>query len=163
MKRISLLIIFALLLCGCGTQETMETLGNVLEYQEAAAPMDIKLEIPKEAGIQTMGSEQGQIWFCQGYEITAETLPAGDISKTVLSISGYQRDALTFLQTSETGIKRYECVWVSAGEAGDEVHRAVILDDGSYHYVVTVCAAAEDAGSLQPSWEALLDSFSVCG
>ena len=163
MKKVVFIALLVMLLCGCNARQTMETLGNVLQYQEAATPLDIHLELPGEPGIQTMHTEWGQIWFCHGYEITAETLPAGDISRTVMGISGYHKDTLTFLQTSAAGIARYECAWVSAGETGEEIHRAVILDDGSYHYVLTVCAAAEDAGSLQSTWEELLASFSVSG
>lgn len=161
MKRIGLIVILVLLLCGCGAEQTMETLGNVWQEQEAAVPLEVTLTLPQEAGIQTIRSDHGQIWFCRGYEITTQTLPSGNISATVQNITGFQKDALTFLQTSAGQIDRYECVWVAAGEAGDEVHRAVILDDGSFHYVLTVCAAAEEAGSLQASWDALLDSFSL--
>ena len=35
MKRIGLIVILVLLLCGCGAEQTMETLGNVWQEQEA--------------------------------------------------------------------------------------------------------------------------------
>lgn len=163
MKKLSLILALCLLLCGCGAQETFETLGNVWDQEVSATPAKTEFDLPQEAAERTMASEQGQIWFCPGYEITTQTLPAGDVDRTVQSICGYQRDALTFLQTSNSQIKRYECVWTAAGELGDEVYRAVILDDGIFHYIITVSASADDAGSLQDSWEPLLASFSLCG
>ena len=55
--------------------------------------------------------------------------------------------------------KRYDCVWTAAGEGEDQVGRACILDDGSFHYVVSVMAGQSRSGELQPVWQDIFDSF----
>ena len=39
--------------------------------------------------------------------------------------------------------------------------RAAILDDGSYHYVLTCMTDASNAHALQESWQTLFDSFTL--
>ena len=66
---------------------------------------------------------------------------------------------MTLLETKQDGAARYECVWTSVSGEGQRVSRAVILDDGSYHYCVCVSADAQNAGALQDTWQALLGSI----
>ena len=54
---------------------------------------------------------------------------------------------------------RYEFVWVSAGETGERLGRGVILDDGSYHYVMTVLRDAESTENSQIVWNDVFASF----
>ena len=54
------------------------------------------------------------------------------------------------------------CIYVlsrQAGEGGDRVGRCVLLDDGHYHYVLTVLMDAGLAGDLAESVNALCASF----
>ena len=39
--------------------------------------------------------------------------------------------------------------------------RAAVIDDGSYHYCLTVMAAEEEAPQLRGTWQALFDSFTL--
>ena len=93
----------------------------------------------------------------------AETLEAGDIGKTVKSVTGYPSESMTVLETSVSEVKRYECAWTAVTETGDIVGRAVILDDGSYHYVLSVMAPAQEAGSLHSTWDELFASYTLQG
>lgn len=161
MKKVCLILTMALLLCGCGAQPTFETIGNVFDSQQSVQAKKISVLLPADAAETVMAGSSGRLYFCDGYEVMAETLPAGDVSMTLKTVTGYADGALTVVETSVSEIKRYECAWTAAGEAGDQVGRAVLLDDGSYHYVLSVMAPAQEAGSLQNVWEELFASFTL--
>ncbi len=150
-----------LLLAGCGGEETFETIADVWAQPVSVQSADIQITLPPEAAAPALESEEGTLYLCQGYEITLQILPAGDLDATVQTISGYSRDSLTVMQTQEGENKRYEMVWVSAGEQGDRVGRAVILDDGNFHYCVSVLADEDAAYSCAESWQEMFDSFSL--
>ena len=124
-------------------------------------PRQVLLEIPDEAAAQAIQSKDGTLYLCDGYEITLQIMAAGDLNRTMRSLTGFDSDALTMIETGMTEAARYECVWTAAGEGGDMVGRAVVLDDGAYHYCVTVMAGAEEAGSLRDTWQTLLNTFAL--
>ena len=159
MRKCLLILILCGLLCGCSARETFETVED--EYvQSAMQPQkDILLEVDGDA--VALQGDQGTIYLCDGYEVTVEVLSAGNLDGTVQTLTGFSMDALTVVETAAVDAARYECVWSSAGEEGDMVGRAVILDDGCFHYCVTVLADAGDAYSLQDTWQAIFDSFSI--
>ena len=70
-------------------------------------------------------------------------------------------EALTVLETEQDGAKRYDFVWASAADQGEQLGRAVILDDGSYHYTMTVLRDADTTESLQVVWSDVFGSFSL--
>lgn len=160
MKKCCAVVLLLLLLSGCGVQETFETVSDVYVQSAAAVQMEILLNIPREAVIQSLQNETGEkIYLCDGYTLTVQTLDAGDLNATIQTVSGYSRDSLTVLETAPGDYKRYDFVWSSAGEGGDQVGRAAILDDGSHHYVVACMAPAETSGDLRDVWDAIFDSF----
>jgi hypothetical protein len=156
MKKLCFLLIFVLLLAGCQAAPTFETLDDVYAPQPQNAPRRIELDLPKEA--QIIAGDSGKLYLCNGYDVTVETLSAGDLNSTVQLLTGFAPDALTMLQTATSDARRYECVWTAAGENGDTVGRAVVLDDGQYHYCVTVMSQADTAGELADVWQELLGS-----
>lgn len=160
-KMMTVLLLSALLMTGCGAQEVFETLGNVLQEPGITVAREISMMLPDEAAVCTMTGQSGKLFLCDGYEITVETLSAGDLNSTVRSLTGFDRENLTVMQTQRGDLICYECVWSSAGEGGDQVSRAVILDDGYYHYCVTFSAGEEDSGSLQQQWQDVIDSLEV--
>ena len=149
----------ALMLTGCGAKDVFETLGNVLAEEGITAVREIHMSLPDEAAVSSMEGQTGTIYLCDGYEIMVETLSAGDLNETIQTLTGFCREDLTIIQTQRDDLVCYECVWSSAGESGDQVSRSVILDDGYYHYCVTFCAGAQDSGSLQQQWQAIIDSI----
>lgn len=161
MKTIWIILVLAVMLTGCGSQAVFETLGNVLAEPGITVARQISMTLPNEAAIQSMSGETGKLYLCEGYEIMAETLPGGDLGATIRSISGFEQEDLTMLKTQRGDVLSYECAWSSAGEGGDQVSRAVILDDGYYHYCVTFSAAAEEAGSLQEQWKKIIETITV--
>ncbi len=156
-----LMIAVVLLLTGCGSAPTFETLGNVYEAQAAPEPRAYTLKLPEHAAVQTVQGDTGKIYFCDGYEILVETRAGGNLDGTVRNLSGFSLRDLTVLETKEQGITCYECAWTSAGEGGFQTARAKILDDGVWHYCLTVLAPAEEVSSLQADWQQLFDSFSL--
>lgn len=151
-----------LLLTGCGAAETFETVTDVLVQPAAALRRDIVFSPPADAAIPSMVSDEGdRLYLCGKFVLTTQTRDAGDLAGTVRAVSGYDPDGLTILETDQDGLKRYDFTWVSAGEGGNQVGRAAVLDDGSYHYILSVMAPEADSGELSQTWDVLLRSFSA--
>jgi len=87
--------------------------------------------------------------------ILIQSFSSGNLDATLRELTGFGREKLSVIETNG----RYECVWTAAGEDGNVVGRAVILDDGNYHYCMTVMADEEDALQLRSAWKTLFDSF----
>lgn len=155
MKKCLVIVVVLLLLTGCAAQDVFETVSDVYA-EETLQPKQISLAVPEGTAI-TGGN--GTLYLCDDYEITVQTLSGGDLNTTFRFLTGFPLDSLTVLETAQTGMDRYECVWTCAGEGGDNVGRAVVLDDGSFHYCVTVMTASENAGKLQENWQELLGSI----
>ena len=160
MKKVWLIMVLLLLLTGCGAGEFAPLL-DVYAPEALPGPAQITLSLPEEAGIEVFGGDTGRIYLCDGYSITVETLSGGSIDSSLRQLTGYDSKSLTVLQRTEGSLQRYECAWTCAGEAGDQVGRAVVVDDGLYHYCVSVMADALDAGSLQAQWQQILGSVNL--
>ena len=160
-KSVWIILIIALLLTGCASVPTFETIGNVYTPEDIPEPCAYTLNLPENATVQTIQGDTGWIYFCDGYEILVETLAAGNLDGTVRTLSGFSLQDLTVMETKSQGYACYECVWTSAGEGGFQTARTKILDDGIWHYCLTVMAPAETVGSLQGDWQSLFDSFSL--
>ena len=158
LKKLVILIIAGMLLTGCSAP-VYETLGEV-EHVSATQPRQRKtvLEIPEDAAILT-ASGGDMLYTCGGYTMSLQSLAAGDLSSTVRALSGYDLSQLTILETVCEDHTRYDWVWTSAGEMGDVVCRAAVLDDGNYHYCLTVSTEAEKAGAMSQVWNELFRSF----
>ena len=161
MKRLWIIAALMMMLCGCAPVVDFETMKDVYAPQKLTDPAQIFLTLPADAASPVMESENGKLYFCDGYEIMVQTMSAGDLNRTLQSLTGYTKDSLTVIETVNDQIRRYECVWTAAGEAGDQVGRAVIMDDGSYHYCVSVMAHALESGSLQETWQELFTSVKI--
>lgn len=161
MRKWFALIITAAILCGCGVQPTFETVNDDDSLLASASIRQITLDLPKEAAQSVIKSDSADsLYLCNGYTLTVQTLPGGDLNRTMQQISGYGKDQLQFIRTKGMDADRYDLAWASAGEGGDQVARAVILDDGQNHYAVTVMADAQESGQLQKTWNQILGSVS---
>lgn len=161
MKRILLVLLMSLLLAGCAEAELGETVVDV--WQEAvtvAAPRETRLELPGEAVACAMESDTGRLYFGDGYEVMVQTLSSGDLDATIRALTGFDREDITVLQ-SQSDPKRWEFAWASAGEGGERLGRGVVLDDGNYHYCLTVLQDADD-DDCQIIWSQVFNSFELC-
>ena len=161
MKKCWLLILTALLLGGCAAEETFETVADDWVAPVMAQPREISVRLPDNAVAPVLESDSEQVYLSEDYEIVIETLSSGDLNATVQSISGYGKDQLTVMETQWDGVSRYEFVWVSAGERGDRLGRAVILDDGDYHYCMSVLRDADATEMSQVVWSDVFNSFAL--
>lgn len=154
-------MVLVMLFSGCAAEGTFETLADPVVQTEAAVPRQISVELPDDAVAPVLENAGEQIYLCQDYEIIIETLAGGDVENTIQSICGYERDDLTVLETQFQQITRYDFVWASAGETGDRLGRAVILDDGSYHYCMSVLRDADTTETSQIVWSNVFNSFDL--
>lgn len=162
MKKLGIVLALGLLLSGCGAQETFETVSDLYAQPVSAVLQQVVLELPDEASATVMQSESaGTMYLCDDYTITVQTMASGDLDKTLQTATGYGKEKLQIMQTRTDNAKRYECVWTSAGEGENQVGRACVLDDGSYHYVLTVMAGEDHAGELMQTWRSLMESYRI--
>lgn len=161
MKKILLFALLALLLSGCGAEETLETISDELVQPVMAQRSQVTVELPGETAMPAMESDSGRMYLASDYEIYIETLEAGDLDKTIQTLSGFPKEDLTVMETNLDGVSRYEFVWSCAGEEGERIGRAVVLDDGNYHYTMTVLRDADTTETSQIVWNDVFDSFAL--
>ena len=161
MKKLFILFIAALLLTGCAAVPTFEPVTDVYGVDAPAEPRNISVQLPKNAAAQVISGESGTIYLCDGYDVIRQVLPSGDLSQTLRTLTGYERDKLSVIETSAKNLNRYSCVWTAAGESGDIIARAEILDDGQYHYCLTVMTDADHVGKHQAAWQEIFSSYSL--
>lgn len=159
MKLLAVLLC-VLLLCGC-TADVFETVGDGNDVAAVAQAAQLVLELPEDAATQTMEGAKGTLYFCEDYEVTVEALASGDMQGTIRSLTGFEMEELALVRTTRSGVPCVEGVWSAAGEGGDQVGRFLILDDGAYHYCVSVMTDAEKADRCADSWQKLLSSVKL--
>ena len=155
MKKIVVLLATVMLLVGCSAPTDYETMKDVYGEQQLPQKKEVSFTLPKDASTQSIQSSYGQLYFCDDYEITIQTFSSGDLDATLRELTGFGREKLSVIERNG----RYECVWTAVGEAGNVVGRAAVLDDGNYHYCMSVMADEDDALQLKAAWQALFDSF----
>lgn len=160
MKKWMIWILLSMLLTGCGAEETFETIADEAVLPVMAQPRQITVQLPEDAVAPVLESEGEQVYVCEDYEIIIETLSSGDVSGTIRTLTGYAREDLTVMETQWQEISRYEFVWAAAGESGERLGRGVILDDGQYHYCMTLLRDAQGKDS-QIVWEQVFSSFDL--
>ncbi len=160
MKKIILIFLIMCLLSGCGSVQTFETLGNIsLQPPTQALQANVLLELPEDASEQVWEGEQETMYTCEEYTIILKTMASGDLKTTVQTLSGYDPEKLTVLETVSGKANRYDWVWTAVADEGDIIGRGAVLDDGSFHYCLCVMADAKVAGQLQQEWNELFSSF----
>lgn len=154
-----LLSVLLLMLTGCAAEETFETVADELIQPVIAEQKQIYVELPGAAASPAVESDSGRLYMCGDYDISVQILDGGDLSATVRTLTGFEPEELTVMETQRDDLACYEFVWASAGETGDQVGRAMILDDGSYHYCLMVLGDAEKAAQNQVFWEDMFNTF----
>lgn len=161
-KRIIWLVLTMTVLWGCAAQETFETVGDDVLAPVMGPMRQVVLALPSEAATPVMGDGDGSmLYLCDGYSLAVQTLEGGDIHATIRDLSGFDMEALTVMKTVGDDADRYEWVWSAVGEGGDQLCRAAVLDDGSYHYCLTAIGDAELEDRYQLQWEGVFGSFAL--
>ena len=162
MKKLVLVLLCSFLLTGCQATPTFETLGPVQHQADVAPAMaEVQLSLPETADTAVFQQQGNTLYHCEGYTLTVQTCASGDMSATIKELSGFSPEKLTVLETAAGEHKRYDWVWTAAGEGGDVLCRSAVLDDGNYHYCMTVMAPAQQAGALTEEWNNLFCSFGL--
>lgn len=162
MKKALLFLILAVLLAGCGAQETFEIMEDMITVEPVAVPRQFFVSLPDAAAAPTFQDENGaELYVCQGYTVSKQILESGDLEKTVKTLSGMSTEEVQIIQTKEENYDRYDFVWTSAGEDGLQLGRACILDDGNYHYTLVCLAEEESAGDLRETFQEMFDSCTL--
>ena len=158
MKKWIVVLIFTLLLSGCKTQETYETVEDLIPAEPVMTPQQFVVSLPEEAAAPTFQSDSQEIYLCRDYTISKEIFPSGDLEKTVTAVTGMSQQDLQMLKTIHETYDRYDFVWTAAGEEGLQVGRASLYDDGNFHYVLSTLASEETVGELRQEMQTLFDS-----
>lgn len=158
MKMLMMILCLCALLCGCAAAPTFETLGDDIHNQSVTVKEAVAM-IP--AGAEAYVCENGTLWVCEDFDLQLQTLQAGDISETVQTLSGFLPEELTVMTGSFEDLDRYEWVWTAMSDEGELICRAVILDDGRYHYCLTAMGPAAIGSDLTDQWNPIFTSFSA--
>ena len=160
MKKILTVLMIAVLLCGCGAQETFETVEDLMPVEAVASPRQFCISLPEEAASPTFREDDSvELYVCSGYTISKQITESGDWEKTLQEVTGKRSEELQILKTQTETCDRYDFGWTAAGEEGLQLGRACILDDGNFHYALSVMAEEETAGKLQPT---IQEMFATC-
>lgn len=160
MKKLMGLLLVVVLLTGCGGQ-VLETLSDAYDQPQLQPLRTLEVSLPEEAAVMTMSDDTyDTIYLCDGYTVATYIELGGSLDRTLKTVTGYDSGHLTILETTRDGLACYQCAWSAAGEEDMQVGNAVILDDGTYHYAVSVMADASQAAQLDATWQHILDS--VC-
>ena len=155
--------VLALVLSACGPEETpvFESVGEQA-YEQESRPVAgrIALMIPEEAVSEAMADGLGgELYTWEDHTLQLQTLDGGDIRRTVESLTGFDYDDLTVMASKKGDLMYYRTVWSTAGEEGTMLGRALIADDGYYHYCVSLLSPEDsDSGEV---YDRLCASFSV--
>ena len=160
MKKMVAILLIVLMLSGCAVQ-TFEKVEDDNDITAMAEPATLLVDLPEDAAVPAMQGATGSLYFCDGYDIMVEIMASGNLNDTLQSLTGFGQDELEMIRTRRCGVDCYEGAWSAAGEAGDHVGRVLVLDDGKFHYCVTVLTLAEDAGSCAEDWKEILDSVAL--
>lgn len=156
-----MLLLLALLLTGCGATETFETVADEYLLPVGNTVKEISLVLPDEANVQAMKDQGSSLYLCDGYTLTVHTVQSGDLGRTLTQATGFSRDELQVMESRQGDTKRFEAVWTAAGEGEPQVGRVCVLDDGSYHYVLTAMTDASVAGQMQKTLQEIFSSFQL--
>lgn len=161
MKVVCAIFFVLVMLTGCGSRETYETVTDELAIPVSAEPRDVHFDLAQDPVMPVMESNGGELYLCGDYDVMVQTLQSGDLDETVYQVSGFYPAELTLLQTLTGDINKYEFVWTCAAEEGQQIGRATLLDDGNYHYVLSATVDAELIGEYQEIWNGIFESFEL--
>lgn len=161
MKKAIIVVALVLLLSGCAAP-AMETVSDVYVTQPPAESRTLCLELPEDAAQAVMeGGDGARLYLCDGYELRLQTLDARSLDEALRTVTGFGEDRLTVMKTRDGEYDRYDCVWCTVGEEGEQVGRTAVLSDGSYFYCVSALSDSGSAYGFVQVWQEILDSISL--
>ena len=159
--KIATVILLAALLAGCGKTEVFETVHDDLVQSVSVQPREVFFDLAQEPVMPAMESDSGTLYLCGDFDVVVHTCQSGDLQNTVKEVSGFLPEELTLIQTENGDVDKYEFVWTSATDLGQQIGRATILDDGNYHYILSATVDAELMEEYQEIWNGIFESFQL--
>lgn len=160
MRKLWMMVALTAMLAGCAAEPTMETVADE-PVLAASAVKEINMELPGEPVLPVMQTDTGKLYICEDFEVSVETLPGGDLERTVGLLTGFGMEDVTVMETTVGDRTRYDLAWSCMGEMGPEVGRSAVLCDGQYHYCLSVRTAEENAASYKEMFNGLFESFTL--
>lgn len=159
-RMIWLALLVAVALCGC-SKETYEVLGNVDIELKDITPAQIQLNVPEGDTLTVIKGDDGMLYLGEDYEISLQTLSSGNLDQTLQTVTGYSKENITVMEIAEDDVDRYVCAWSAVSEEGELVGRCTVLDDGRFHYCLTVLIKADKAGEVRDAVDAMFAAYSL--
>lgn len=160
MKKWLMTVLCVLVLAGCAQPEDLETVNDTYVIPEIPEAQQVGFWLPEGAAL-SVSEGTGELYLCDDFTALVQVFSSGDLDATLRSVTGYGKEKLELLGWKTEQGQRWECAWVSAGEAGDQIARTLILDDGNYHYTLTLQAEAEKGGELADAWNEIFRTFEL--
>lgn len=160
MKKACMFFLVMVLLSGCGKGKYEVRQAPCGTEVETPAPGVITICVTDEMSTPVMNTQEGdRLYIADNYEVSLQTLAGCSVEETLKNCTGFDRSKLMVIETQKDGMKRYDCAWSAVGEGTQFVGRTTILDDGDFHYVLTV--TGDDGETVADAWQQLADSFTV--
>lgn len=150
------LFMLAPLLLGCAARPAWETVEDAMDAP-VFAPEPKKVCI--EGDVPVLEQAEDYLCLSDGLEIRVETKPSGDLQGTLHSLTGTEN--LDPIATRQGELTRYDCAWACAGEDGEQLGRTAILDDGAYHYCISVLWDEDQTKAVQSSVDQVFSALSL--
>ncbi len=153
MKKLVLLFLPLLLLCGCAEEPAIrETVSDTIEPVECwqSEAYDILLEIPEDVALLPENPAQSGKTYVQEdglYEIETQVFLASDAESAIHQLSGFRAEDLEVVCLSRFSMPEYRFAWYRPSDDGGRICRADLFCDGQQCYAVTV-SVSEDAARM---------------
>jgi len=156
---VSVILVSTIMFSGCSA-ENFEPMLDVYGPGVQPQPAKIQVKLPENAALSVMMGDTGTLYYGENYEVCVETYPSGNINSTLNKITGRSADELTVLEVPVEQGNSYRCGWSVTDDEGERIGQCIVIDDGNYHYCLTVLVDAECAGQLRPMIDMVLNSYS---
>jgi len=98
-KLLVVILLLCVLFSGCRSSQTLETVMDTPVIEQQASALQIVFDLPEEAAQQTMEEDDGStIYFCRDFELITKTIDGGDLSKTILNTTGFEKESLEIIE-----------------------------------------------------------------
>lgn len=162
MKLAVCLVTLCLVGCSTAQEPVMETIGPEAYQDFGAKPVaaQIHVLVPEQAVSEAIADGQnGMVYTWEDHTLILQTRDSGNIQATVEALTGQDYDNLTVMSRNKGDLTYYQTVWSATGEGQINLGRALIADDGAYHYCLSL-VSPEDSDAQQV-YDSLCASFSL--
>ena len=160
---IGTVLLLGIMLCGCSGGETFEVIADSLIDSPMAEPAKMVLELPDDAALSVMSGTDWQCYEGEDYQIILQTYPSGNLDQTLQKVTGYGKEHLKVMEVSQANVDKYFSAWSAVSEEGEVVGQCAVLDDGVYHYCLSILVDADAAGEVRDTVDAVFASYSLEG